>query len=167
MGKRLALTFIVSSSLLASLSQKVPFQLGPQALSLLKAKGETLVKVVNQSIVNNDSVIEKTVIVPQEEKEEKKTLTVLVTGYSSDPLQTDSTPFLTASGTLVREGVAATNFLPLGTKFKIPQLFGDKIFVVEDRMNSRFNDQKIVDIWFQREQEAREFGKRLVTIELL
>jgi len=38
---------------------------------------------------------------------------------------------------------------------------------VEDRMNSRFNDQKIVDIWFQREQEAREFGKRLVTIELL
>ena len=42
--------------------------------------------------------------------------TAWVTAYSSTPEETDDTPFVTASGTSVRDGVIATNFLEFGTK---------------------------------------------------
>ena len=51
----------------------------------------------------------------------------LITGYSSTPQETEDTPFLTASGKKVRDGIVANNFLPFGTKIKIPKIFGDKI----------------------------------------
>ncbi|MBI4122644.1 MAG: hypothetical protein HY462_01465, partial [Parcubacteria group bacterium] len=38
-----------------------------------------------------------------------------VTAYSSDPWQTDGTPFTTAWMTPVRDGVVALNFLPKGS----------------------------------------------------
>src|SRR3989344_3213041 len=60
------------------------------------------------------------------------------TAYSSTPDQTDDTPFITAKGTTVRDGIIAANFLPFGTRIKIPDIYGDKIFVVEDRMNRRY-----------------------------
>ena len=75
-----------------------------------------------------------------------RTMRVFVTGYSSTPDQTDDTPFITASGKQVRDGIVATNLLPLGTKIKIPEIYGNKVFVVEDRMNARNNQH--VDIWF-------------------
>ncbi|MBI2036999.1 MAG: hypothetical protein HYT14_01400, partial [Candidatus Liptonbacteria bacterium] len=56
--------------------------------------------------------------------------TVTITAYSSTPEETDSTPFITASGTHVRDGVVAANFLPFGTAVKIPELYGDRLFVV-------------------------------------
>ena len=64
-----------------------------------------------------------------------KTYIVEASGYSSTHDQTDDTPFITASGTYVRDGVVAANFLPIGTVIKIPDLYGNKTFVVEDRMN--------------------------------
>lgn len=88
-----------------------------------------------------------------------------VTGYSSTPEETDSTPFITASGTDVHEGVAAANWLPLGTKIRIPDLFGDTVFTVEDRMHERFGDR--VDIWFSSTEEAIEFGARKARIVVL
>tara|TARA_Y100000310_G_scaffold159563_1_gene159129 strand:- start:1038 stop:1523 length:486 start_codon:yes stop_codon:yes gene_type:complete len=90
---------------------------------------------------------------------------VVVTAYSSTPEQTDDTPFITASGTPVREGIVAANFLPMGTKIKLPDLYGDKIFVVEDRMHPRKN--YMVDIWFASFQEAKEFGAKLTYVEVL
>lgn len=90
---------------------------------------------------------------------------VWVTGYSSAPWQTDETPFITASGSYVRNGIAAANFLPFGTKFRLPEFFGDQIFVVEDRMHERY--KKYVDIWFSTEKEAKNFGKRRSLIEIL
>ena len=97
--------------------------------------------------------------------EVKREYAVSATGYSSEIWQTDSTPFTTASNTHVRDGVIAANFLPFGTLVRIPELFGDKIFIVEDRMNSRywFN----VDVWFSNTQVARDFGRKNVTIEVL
>ena len=65
---------------------------------------------------------------------------VLVTAYSSTVDQCDSTPFITASGIHVHNGTVAANFLRFGTKIKFPVLFGDKIFIVEDRMK---NNHKI------------------------
>jgi len=50
---------------------------------------------------------------------------VTATAYNSVPEQTDDTPFITASGSHVRMGVIAANFLPMGTLVKIPDYFGD------------------------------------------
>lgn len=95
-----------------------------------------------------------------------QTITVTLTGYSSTPDQTDETPFITASNTEARDGVVASNFLSFGTKIRIPELFGDKIFVVEDRMHSRFDDR--IDIWFPSRKLAEEFGfKEKITVQIL
>jgi len=90
---------------------------------------------------------------------------VVVTAYSSTVSQTDDTPFITASGTTVRNGIVATNILPMGTKIKIPELYGDRVFVVEDRMHPRKNYQ--VDIWFQEYVDALNFGAKYAYIEVL
>ena len=94
-----------------------------------------------------------------------KTIRVVVTAYSSTPEQTDDTPFITAAGTKVREGIVAANFLPMGTKIKLPDLYGDKIFVVEDRMHPR--KHYMVDIWFASYTEAKAFGAKLTYVEVL
>lgn len=92
------------------------------------------------------------------------TITVPSTAYNSLPNQTDATPFITASGTQVRHGVVAANFLPIGTRIKIPDLYGDQIFVVEDRMNARY--YKKVDIWMEHYSDAIAYGVRNITIEV-
>ena len=88
-----------------------------------------------------------------------------VTAYTSSPHETDSTPFITASGNHVRTGTIAANWLPFGTAVRIPELFGDQIFIVEDRMNSRYPHR--LDIWFTDRGEALKFGMRTATIEVL
>lgn len=90
---------------------------------------------------------------------------VVVTAYSSTPDQTDDTPFITASGKSVRSGIVATNLLPMGTKIKIPLIYGDRVFVVEDRMHPRKTYQ--VDIWFASTWEAKSFGVKRTYIEVL
>lgn len=82
--------------------------------------------------------------------------TVRVTAYSSAEDETDDTPFITASGSTVEEGIIAANFLPFGTRVMIPKLFGDRVFVVKDRMHRR--KENFVDIWMPSKEEAREFG---------
>ena len=95
----------------------------------------------------------------------QKTMVVVVTAYSSTPDQTDSTPNIMANGKHVYDGAIAANFLPFGTKVKFPKLFGDKIFVVEDRMHERFSDR--ADIWMETRQAAINFGLRRVLIEIV
>lgn len=90
---------------------------------------------------------------------------VVVTAYSSTPEETDDTPFITAYGTNVHPGIVATNILPYGTKIRIPSLYGDKIFTVEDRMNSRKGYQ--IDIWFPDPKAASDFGVEYADIEVL
>ena len=94
-----------------------------------------------------------------------ETYRVAVTGYSSSPYETDSSPYITASGDWVQDGIVAANFLPFGTELKIPELFGDKVFVVQDRMHPRKRYQ--VDIWFPSREEALEFGAQYTHIELV
>ncbi|MDP3901723.1 MAG: hypothetical protein Q8Q37_01975 [bacterium] len=92
-------------------------------------------------------------------------LVVTLTAYSSTPDQTDDSPFITASNTYVHDGTVAANFLPFNTRIMIPELFGDKIFVVEDRMHKRFSDR--VDIWFAERSDAQRFGKQQAEILVL
>jgi len=91
---------------------------------------------------------------------------VVITAYSSTTWETDDTPQITAAGTTVRDGIVANNKLPLGTKIKIPELYGDKIFVVEDRMSWE-KGKYHVDIWFPSYFEAKSFGAKRTYIEVL
>ena len=93
-------------------------------------------------------------------------LDMVITAYSSTVGQTDNDPFITASGKMVRDGIAANNLLPFGTKIKIPEIYGDKIFVIEDRMNARKSDYHL-DIWFPEYGQALRFGAQKTHIEVL
>ncbi len=88
-----------------------------------------------------------------------------VTAYSSSVDETDSTPFITASGTKTRDGVVASNLFPIGAKIKIPELFGDKVLVVEDRMHNRFTDR--IDVWMPSKWSALRFGKQRAAVEIV
>lgn len=90
---------------------------------------------------------------------------VVITAYSSTFEETDGSPFITASGSYVRDGIIAANFLKIGTKVKIPSLYGDKIFTVEDRMAKK-NSHK-VDIWMPSKSAALQFGVKKAEIVVL
>jgi len=95
-----------------------------------------------------------------------ETRKIIVTAYSSTPDQTDDSPFITASGVWVYDGIVASNFLPFGTKVRFPELFRDKIFTVDDKMHNRFTDTR-VDIWFADRESAKEFGIKETIMEIL
>ncbi|MDO8558846.1 MAG: hypothetical protein Q7R84_00770 [bacterium] len=95
-----------------------------------------------------------------------KTVKVIVTAYSSSVFETDDTPTITASNTEVRDGIIANNLLPFGTKVRLPELYDDKIFVVEDRMNRRKGSYHF-DIWFPSHSEAKNFGVENTYLEVL
>lgn len=95
-----------------------------------------------------------------------KKIKVVVTAYSSTESQTDDSPFITASNKYVKDGIVANNMLPFGTKIRIPELYGDKIFVVEDRMNKRMGNHRF-DIWFPSQTLALNFGVKTTEIEIL
>lgn len=103
---------------------------------------------------------------PLPEPKVTATVKVVITAYSSTVQETDNDPFITAAGTEVREGIVANNLLPFGTKIRIPELYGDKIFVVEDRMNSKKGYYHI-DIWFPSYWEAKNFGAQTTYVEIL
>ncbi len=95
-----------------------------------------------------------------------QTRKIIATAYSSTPDQTDDSPFITASGVWVYDGIIASNFLPFGTKVRFPELFRDKIFTVDDKMHERFTDTR-VDIWFPDRESAEEFGVKETIMEIL
>lgn len=95
-----------------------------------------------------------------------KRVKAVITAYTSTPGQTDDTPFIAASGKRVHDGMIAANGLPFGTKIKIPAVYGDKIFIVEDRMNSRYGYGRF-DVWLDTTRaEARKFGVKRVEVEI-
>ena len=94
----------------------------------------------------------------------REVVEVPMTAYSSDVWQTDDSPFITASNTHVRHGIVAANFLPIGTKVKIPALYGEEVFIVEDRMNRRYDVH--MDIWMEETADARNFGLQFVDVEI-
>ncbi|MCK4305158.1 MAG: 3D domain-containing protein [Candidatus Eisenbacteria sp.] len=106
------------------------------------------------------------VILPTSEGDTLTFRAIVVTGYTSCPRETDSTPFLTASMTRVRPGCLALSRDLLRTFTKdAPFDFGDcvvlpgvGIFIVEDTMNRRW--KKRADIWFRSKREARRWGRR-------
>ncbi|MBI2057570.1 MAG: 3D domain-containing protein [Candidatus Yanofskybacteria bacterium] len=124
------------------------------------ASPDFLILQGNSLLATNDPLsVKKT------KKTENKTYVVPASAYSSTADQTDHTPFITAMGTHVRDGVVAANFLPFGTVIKIPEIYGDKTFVIEDRMNSRYFYK--IDVWFPSRAQAKEFGVKNIKIEIV
>lgn len=106
-----------------------------------------------------------TEMIPSEPRVVEVIENVWITAYTSSPEETDSTPYTTAYLTQVREGIVATNMLPFGTKIRIPEVFGERVFTVEDKMHRR--KQNFVDIWMPDKQMAKEFGINSATIVVL
>lgn len=116
---------------------------------------------------------------------------VAATAYSSDIRQTDAQPFRPAMAMDFRDEVAkngavnciAHNDLRLGTKVRFPDLFGETVYTVCDRMNARYTGTGRVDFYFYVKSEdgsidskesltlaranAKQFGlKRKVKMEV-
>lgn len=85
--------------------------------------------------------------------------------YSSTIGQTDADPFTTATGARVTDGIVANNCLPFGTKVRFPMVFGDKEFVVADRMAVRHGCYSF-DIWQATTAEAKQFGRQFSVVEV-
>lgn len=86
-------------------------------------------------------------------------LQVVATGYSSEVAQTDSTPFITASGTRVHAGTIA---LSPDLRQLLP--YGSTVLVVEDSTHPRL--RRTVDIWYPDRRSALRWGRRTLTLEL-
>lgn len=109
----------------------------------------------------------KIVVVPEKKY---RRVSVVATAYSSSVEETDSDPCTTANGFNVCknniENVIATNFLPFGTRVRIPDLYGERTFTVHDRMNSRYGSGRI-DIWMKTKNSARQFGVKRLKMEIV
>lgn len=110
------------------------------------------------------------------ERAARYTMTVVATAYSSEVGQTDDTPCIPAMWKFnlcdyyaiygVADSIAA-NDLPLGTKVRFPDLYGDKVFTVRDRMNSRYTGKSRIDFWMPEKSEAIHFGVKTLKMEVL
>ncbi len=109
-----------------------------------------------------------------EDRKPTRVIAAVMTAYSSEVAQTDATPCIPADWKYnlceqyekygERDTIAA-NFLPLGTKVRFPDLYGDKVFTVRDRMNARYGVGR-GDIWMPTKAEAKQFGVKKVTMEI-
>ena len=113
------------------------------------------------------------------------TFTLRATAYNSLRGQTDSTPFVTATGARTRWGIVALSrdmlrSIPYGSKVKIEDLgsyangrgrgaynrrLSQTVFVVEDTMHARKRGQ--VDVWFPARSQALSWGVRRVKLTVI
>ncbi len=132
-------------------------------------------ELLNSPYITIEGVIEEELVLVKEEEEVIEEIVVLktsyhaITAYNSLPEQTNDQPCITANGFNVCEhgieDTIAANFLKFGTKVRIPDLFGDRIFIVRDRMNQRYPSR--VDVWMLERDDAIQFGIRNAKIEIV
>jgi 3D (Asp-Asp-Asp) domain-containing protein len=109
------------------------------------------------------------------------------TGYNSLESQTDSTPFITATGARTRFGIVAVSRDLLGDEFPYGSLVRIRdlgnyytgrgagavqamldqqgLFIVEDTMHARKTNQ--IDVWFPAYGTAVNWGVRKIEVELV
>lgn len=112
---------------------------------------------------------------------------VRATGYNSLQNQTNSQPFITATGASTRFGIVAVSRdllggrLPYGSLVRIrdlgnyhngngvgafqTMLDAQQVFIVEDTMHPRKSDQ--IDVWFAAYDDAVRWGVRQVEVEVV
>ena len=140
----------------------------------VSAEGVSAVSATTSVAALNDVIIQNGFKVPDrfdgefksaQDLPTKATRVVEMTAYTSSVGECDATPFITADGSHTKDGIIAANFLPFGTKVRIPDYFGDRVFEVHDRMNQRFPNR--MDVWMQTKKDAFAFGVRHLRIEIL
>ena len=109
--------------------------------------------------------------------EAKKKILVMATAYSATPWQTDDSPCITATGhnlcedtekniIAVSRDLLRTGALRYHQQIMLPDMFGDRIFYIEDTMNARFTNR--IDVFHYSTKDAREFGfKRSVELQII
>ena len=114
-------------------------------------------------------VFASTIIPLLNQREDARPVRILdITAYSPRIVETDSTPFINACMTPVALGqVAVSKDLWIAGYVCERRVWIQDlgIFVVMDRMNSRFRDR--IDIFFFSTQAAREFGHKKRVVALL
>lgn len=121
-------------------------------------------EVKNQAVLEAEDVGREVHLERAGDISPRRVIYVTITAYSSTPDQTDDSPFVTANGTWVHDGTLAANFLRFGTKVRLPDYSGDKVYVVEDRMNQRYNYR--ADIWMESREAAKQFGVKKLKMEI-
>ncbi len=105
----------------------------------------------------------------QRPKEEK--FVAELTAYTSRVGETDSDPFIAANGEYVYDGLlACSREYPFGTKV----IINDRTYTCGDRMAQK-NDHAVnlslkkprFDIWMESLADARQWGRRSVTVTVL
>ena len=131
---------------------------GPAQLSLINhPANQTQVKTTGSPL--NTSLFQT-----QNQSPPYYTTYITATAYTSREIETDADPFIAAWGDHVFWGMVASNSFPRGTKIQIPDYFGDKMFVVLDRMNPRYYYH--IDIWMNELPDAKTWGTRYVKIKV-
>jgi 3D (Asp-Asp-Asp) domain-containing protein len=133
---------------------------------------QSLIEIINPEVIANGSGVEaKNYHLPQNNNlSAKYTVIAVLTAYNSDLGQTDNSPCITANGfDVCKHGVedtVAVNGFKMGTRVRFPDLFGEKVFVVRDRMNSRYSSGR-VDVWMLSKADAKTFGVKSAKMEVL
>jgi len=97
---------------------------------------------------------------------------VISTAYSSSKDETDSTPFITATGERVNKkgGCAVSRSMeritPMGSKIYMLEAGKAREYEVNDRMAKRIF-YNAIDIWKPSKQEALEWGRQRVRVIVL
>jgi len=142
------------------LASQVDVNSSPDTNSTLQTSD--LLVVTNEMVTTNSLPLNSDLAIA-------KTAFYEVTAYTSEVGQCDGDPCHTAMGfnlcTNNTEDTIAANFLPFGAKVRMPELFGDRVFIVRDRMNSRYTDR--IDVWFKDSHKARHFGIKIAKVEIL
>jgi 3D (Asp-Asp-Asp) domain-containing protein len=173
----IALSFQFLFFAMPSLADEINAQVDqPQSMENLSIKNDSLAKstTADSSIsqIIQDKLDKQAEASNKSETKIEKVISTSVrklTAYNSEVGQTDDSPCTTATGFNVCqygvEDTIAANFLEMGTRVRIPELFGDRIFVVRDRMHPK-NGQK-VDVWMKNHTDAVKFGVKIAKIEVL
>ena len=127
-----------------------------------------IISVVVSIPQKNNVLSEKTIIkkIKENPSEFLQNINIVTaSAYTSIPRLTDNDPWVTASGTICKNGTLALS-RDLITKYNpdAPFNYGDKvlliriygIFIVEDTMNKRYTDR--ADIWIDDLESAYLFG---------
>lgn len=132
---------------------------------------ENVPEIINPTVTDKveEELVEKEKEPVVPENKIIRTSTHVITAYNSEAAQTDDSPCITANGFNVCEhGVEdtiAANFLKFGTKVQIPELFGDRVFIVRDRMNKKHPNR--VDVWMVNKKDAIKFGVKTAKIVVI
>lgn len=116
--------------------------------------------------VNDENEVSLTLPQIADVDEVKKTFFSQVTVYHSLPHETSGDPFITALGTRTRDGVLASNCLAFGTRVRLPELFGERVFVVEDRLAAG-KTCFVLDVWREYNPNNPSFGAPVTKVEIL